>query len=231
MAKRPIFIPTGKVEHLVKEVQVDFEWNPGFTSTQKKKNIVAIHEAAAIKGFYPLLEISTKSEKSIGQRLSAFNLMITTHKNKRTFSVESAYQSSKVFEHGGPFIDLLKKPSIEAKRDIRLKKSGNLIAFYFFRKEYPLEPKTIFYDWLYIKTLNQNEHLADELINYQGFTDIEFNPNKSINCQAHSAALYSSLKRAGLLQDALESLEAFKEVLASEYVEHDENIKAQKVLI
>ena len=34
---------------------------------------------------------------------------------------------------------------------------------------------------------------------YDGFTDIVYNPNKSVGCQARSAALYVGLTRAGLL--------------------------------
>lgn len=37
------------------------------------------------------------------------------------------------------------------------------------------------------------------LLEYDGFTDIEFNPQKSLNCQAKAAALYVSLCRNGLL--------------------------------
>ena len=49
--------------------------------------------------------------------------------------------------------------------------------------------------WLFKNTiaLKQNKKLTSEILNYQAFTDIEFNPEKSLNCQAYSAALYSSM--------------------------------------
>ena len=40
---------------------------------------------------------------------------------------------------------------------------------------------------------------------YQGFADIEFNPARSINGQARSCALLSSLLTASRLEDAAES--------------------------
>ena len=54
-----------------------------------------------------------------------------------------------------------------------------------------------------LKTTADFKELADEITNYNGFTDIEFNPKKSINCQAYSAALYSSLQHSGLLKKSL----------------------------
>ncbi len=133
--------------------------------------------------------------------------MIKTTRTNRLFSVESAFQSSKVFENGGPFKDLLAKTSKEAKKDVRLKESGKLIAFEFSGKRWKLEPKTLFYDWLYINALSteMNRTIADEITNYNAFTDIEFNPQKSINCQARSAALYVSLYKADILRLCLEN--------------------------
>lgn len=231
MAKRPVFTPRINGRIGVNEIMIEFQWSPGMAKVQKQKSIKSLHEVAQTRNIYPVLEISSKSEIELGVMLSAFNLMINTRKQRKTFSIESAFQSSKVFEKGGPFIDLLGTTSREAKKDIRLRESGNLIGFSFFGKEYPLKPKTFFYDWLYINALNQNEDLSDELMKYKGFTDIEFNPKKSINCQAYSAALYLSLRHAGVLRDALESPETFKEILESEYSDRDAELMVQGVLL
>ena len=59
------------------------------------------------------LEVSTKSNEKLGQRLSAFNLKIDTKIGEIT--IESAFQGSKVFEHGGPYTDIYKKDSRDAK--------------------------------------------------------------------------------------------------------------------
>ena len=232
MANRPVYIPrlsSGTPGVLVKDVE--FNWHPGMSKTQKQKSIAALHEAAIAQNINPILEISSKSESELGVKLSAFNLMITTKKQKKSFSVESAFQSSKVFENAGPYIDLLEGTSRQAKKDIRLKESGNLVKFQFFSKEFPLRPRTLFYDWLYINALQQNKNLSDQVIVYRGFTDIEFNPKKSINCQAYSAALYVSLIKNGVIREALESPESFIDVLIEEYEKRDGSLAIQGVLL
>ena len=231
MAKRPVFVPYTNSEIGVDELDVEFQWFPGMAKSQKQKSISSLHEAAAKRIINPVLEISSKSEESLGVDLSAFNLMITTQKQGKQFSVETAFQSSKVFERGGPFTDLLEGTSREAKKDIRLKESGNLVSFTFFGEEFSIHPKTCFYDWLYLNALNQNPTLADEIVRYRGFTDIEFNPKKSINCQAYSAALYVSLRSSGLLSAALNSQKTFFEIISDEYERRDKNIIVPGLLI
>jgi hypothetical protein len=180
--------------NLITEKPIDFVWFPGLSVSQKQKSISSLHNAARKDGINNILEISTKSDQSIGRKLSSFNLTMKLP-NGRYCSVEAAFQSSKVFEYGGPFLDLLISPGREIKKDIRLKESGKLIKFIFFNDEWKLEPKTAFYDWLYINALNSNSIFTKEIIKYDAFTDIEFNPSKSINCQARSAALFVNLYR------------------------------------
>ena len=96
-------------------------------------------------------------------------------------------------------IDLLDKKSIEAKKDERLTSSGNLIGFNFYHTSWGLTPPTAFYDWLYINTLNSHKELHSDLLNYNAFTDIEFNPKKSLNCQAYSVAMFVSIYKRNLI--------------------------------
>ena len=208
MAKRPIFLPVDNPS-LVKKVSVEFKWNPGFAPAQKKKNIVALHESAKNKDkeLAPLLEISTKSEDSLGQRLSAFKLKIETEIGEIT--LEAAYQGSKVFENEGPFTDIYKKSSREAKKDARVKEPCKLIGFDFFGEKWDSVPETAFYNWLYLKAAKRLHPDLERLHNYKGFTDIEFNPQKSINCQAYACALLVSLMRRDLLDKALRSQKDF----------------------
>jgi hypothetical protein len=98
--------------------------------------------------------------------------------------VECAFQGSKVFEDGGPFTDMFAMAPRDAKRDERLQTSGRLIGFRFMERDWALEPQTAFYDWVYISALIARKDLAEGLSKYSAFTDIEFNPEKSINCQA-----------------------------------------------
>jgi hypothetical protein len=212
MAIRPVFITNVNENDPVKVENINFEWFPGFSVKQKQKSIQSLHEEFISKfPNHKVLEVSSKSENQLGVALSAFNLIIKTKKD-REFSVETAFQASKVFEFGGPFLDLYTKTSKEAKKDQRLKDSGKLLYFQFFNRKWELEPKTLFYDWLYINALSLNPELSEQVTKYDAFTDIEFNPEKSINCQARSVALYVSLERLSLLDKALSSLDEYKEI-------------------
>jgi hypothetical protein len=55
--------------------------------------------------------------------------------------------------------------------------------------------------------------LAEHLLGFSAFTDIEFNPDRLINCQAYSAALHTSLHKRGLLDEAASSKEAFLRIV------------------
>lgn len=211
MAERPVFVPIESGRRLVQEIPISFRWNPGMAPSQKKKNIVALHEAAAKRGLGPLLEISSKSEREAGQKLSAFSLKLKV--NGKETTVESAFQGSKVFERGGPFCDLFSVNSREAKRDLRIKDSGRLIGFRFEGKDYPLSPSTAFYDWLYVNALFPHREWLKRLEQCAGFTDIEFNPKRSVNCQARSCATFVALQKRMLLDEAIASFDAFKGLL------------------
>lgn len=226
MAKRPVFISLCKPEHLVDEVQVDFAWNPGLAPIQKKKNVAALHVAAEKKGLTPLLEVSTKSEELLGQRLSAFNLKIQTKIGE--ISIEAAFQGSKVFESGGPFTDIYEHDSRSAKKDPRIKESGRLVKFIYFNQEWPLIPKTAFYDWLYLSALQPHQDYLKRLYIYKGFTDIEFNPEKSINCQARTCALLVSLLKLNALDAALKSQNDFINMISSDSFKKNHSVELRQ---
>lgn len=231
MAERPVFVPVVDCEdHLVREVRISFTWHPGMAPSQKKKNIQALHEAAKQRDLYPLLEISTKSDVEDGRRLSAFNLMVRISESG-IIPLESAFQGSKVFERGGPYQDLYGQHGSIIKKDERLKASGQLVQFLFDNEIWELEPKTAFYDWLYIHAVHRSPALSEAIASYAGFTDIEFNPQKSINCQARSCALYASLKRRGLLNDVLNDKSFFLNVLGRDsfYQPHSADRKQGKL--
>lgn len=180
---------------------VEFGYNSGFAVSQKQKNIVALH--AGFNARFPekkILEISSKSLQPLGVKFSAFSLQKFVPSLGRTVPVECVFQGGKVFSAGGPFVDLYEGTSRDAQRDPRLKENGYLKAFEFEGVRYPLQPATAFYDWLYISALVENPELAEELVHYDAFTDIEFNPNKSLNCQARAAAVFVGLARQGLLE-------------------------------
>lgn len=210
MAERPVFVPISNGMRFVDEVPVSFRWHPGMAPTQKKRNVEALHEAASSRGLTHLLEISSKSDREIGRRLSAFHQKVRL-KDGTIISLESAFQGSKVFENGGPFTDLFYVEPRDAKRDPRLKDSGKLVRFEFDGEQFPLYPKSVFYDWLYANAIFPEREWLRRLDKLDGFTDIEFNPQKSVNCQARSCAFFVALEKRHLLDQAMTSFERFAE--------------------
>ena len=204
MAQRPVFEAYERSPY-VRRVAVSFQYNSGFSIVQKQKNITAIHNA--YQKAFPgrrIMEISSKSMQDGGTLLSAFHLKMYVPSLCCSVPVECVFQGSKVFVCGGPYTDLYTASSRDAKRDERLRNSGRVTAFRFEGKDYPIIPRTAFYDWLYITALKENPDISDLLLEYDAFTDIEFNPEKSINCQANAAAIFVSLTRNGLLNSAID---------------------------
>ncbi|EGR4411245.1 DarT1-associated NADAR antitoxin family protein [Vibrio cholerae] len=231
MAIRPVFVPMTDGDIGVIEKAIDFKWHPGMAKSQKQKSVSELHSAAKLFGINNILEISSKSLDELGILLSAFNLSFVTKRYNQQITVESAFQGSKVFKRGGPYKDLYLADSMTSKKDIRIKDSGQLVGFNFFNIEFPLIPRTYFYDWLYINALVNNPQLVEELYKFDGFSDIEFNPKKSINCQAHAAALFVSLSSAGALEEALSSPDLFLRITKQHYDNQTRVIQVQDSLI
>ena len=216
MAKRPAYISDEK-NILPNEEYFDFTFHTGFHISQKQRSIDELHNAILKKyQDVKILEISSKSRQDLGIKLSAFNLMYPI--GDKLYPVENVFQSSKVLNSGGPYTDLLYKSPRDAKRDPKIKvdpKQGLILkCFKFENIVWDLEPKTAFYDWIYIKALSYNIQLAEKLLNYNCFTDIEFNPKKSINCQARAASLFVSLSKHNILDKVLDSREFYLSVIS-----------------
>ncbi|MDN5565168.1 MAG: hypothetical protein L0G25_00095 [Psychrobacter sp.] len=201
--QRPVFMPRVNSDNLVKTDMVRFERHVGFASRQKKKSINDLHQVIRKKyGFSNVLELSSKSGNKLSFLLSPLSLQLTNEYNEHSgqhCSVENAFQSSMVFEYGGPFTDLLTVAPRQAKKDERLITSGELIGYNYFGLEWSVEPLTTFYDWLYVTALKQNPLLAEQVMQYQAFTNIEFNPAKSIHCSAYALAMFVALSKRELL--------------------------------
>ena len=183
MAIRPVYlVSNGKV---IKS-EYEFQWFAGFSMAQKQRSIAALHNAvkSANKAANPL-EISTTGTVELGVKLSAFNLKLNG------YTLENIFQSSRAFSNGGPYRDLLEVSPKEAKRDARLHNSGALVGFNYGGIDFPLEPKTVFYDYIYIDAVKQTLSSEEirQITEYTHFTDIEFNPQRSINTQAKTIAI------------------------------------------
>ena len=215
MTERPLFLPGTDGTTLVTVRGIEFTWYPGFSPVQKHRSVASMHEAIARSGAASNpLEISTKSPEEEGVLLSAFNLRFRAS-GWSDCPVETVFQSSKIFERGGPYADMLAMLPRDAKRDPRLRSSGSLTGFVLRGERWGLIPRTVFYDWLYLNALHQNPRLAEAVLGRDGFTDIEFNPKKSVNCQARSAALFVALSRSGCVSDALRTPARYREVVGA----------------
>ncbi len=186
---------------------VTYTYVAGMAFSQKCKNVLSFHKS--IHEQFPnakLLEVSTKSYNPLGVALSAFNLTLDGR------PIESLYHAAKVYEDGTCF-DFLKDLSPrDVKRYVRENGTGNLQCYRFNGVDVPLEPKTFFYDYIYIQALVQHPDLASQLGEYDLFTDIEFNEKKGLNCQARSCAIYSYMLRTNSVDQYMGSMEAFRKV-------------------
>ncbi len=209
MVTRPVFIP--EMNHVGVKViaSAPFAWNPGFSMVQKKKNVAALHNALKQmdENLHPL-EISSRSDECLGIRLSAFNLGVES--NGRFFSVESVYQASKVFSNGaGPFPELYAANPAEVRNRVKEHEASPLKMYKYGNEVWPLNPTRAFYNWIYCRVLNRNSDLVNGLTDYNCFTDIAFNPVRAVNCQAYAVALYISIARNGLIEEALSGKDSF----------------------
>lgn len=220
MASRPVFLPATD-GGLVSERLVEFEWFPGFAAVQKQRSIASLHRAALAQlGITRILEVSTKSQHAVGVRLSAFNLQVEVDGESSPVLLEAAFQGSKVFRSRDPFTHLYKfSDGREVKRFMRSLPGDELVGFRFAGHDWPLTPRTAFYDWLYLNSLRrligEDRDLESALHGFHAFTDIEFNPGQSFSCQARSCALYLALERNGTLPGALADPDAFIDLLTS----------------
>ena len=190
---------------------VEFEYIKGMAFSQKQKNVLSFHKS--ISKQFPgsrIIEISTKSQTTIGVNLSAFNLKLDG------FPLECVFQSSKVFEGGVQYKNLLYEDPKSAKQFILDKVSLPLLNFNYNGELFEISPRTMFYDYIYISALLQSDIDTMEIARYDIFTDIEFNEKKQYNSQARACAIYAYMLRNGSVEYYMSSKERFKELYSTE---------------
>lgn len=201
MAQRPVF--RARRDTLgVSEVPVDFRWHAGLSASQKRKSAESLHAAARDSLGVKALEVSSKSSEEIGTEFSAFRLAFPRTSDGRWVTVESAYQSAKVFEGYGPFPEAESMEPREARRLVGRHRERPLLGFEFEGRHYPLTEGLGFYHLLYRRAILRGRPLAQERFTeivetYDAFTDIEFNPKTAVNCQARCLALLVSARLRG----------------------------------
>lgn len=174
-----------------KEIPVEFEWVSGLNLKRKQMNITKLHDK--VQSVFPnikLLEISSKSMQSLGVKLAALNLKMYLPPIEKRVSVENIYQGSKVFFDCEDLTDLYNVEPIKAKKDPRITSHKCPDHYSFNGTRYNVDSHGSFYNTIYLQALEQNRGLANSLLQYDSFTDIELNPEKSNCCQAKAAAIY-----------------------------------------
>ena len=220
-ATRPLFVPDSDGV-LVLERALTFTWHPGMALAQQQRSVDEFHREAERNGFSPVLEVSTRSKSPLGVSLSAFNLRLQTSMVEHSVTVEAAFQSSKLYiKQGAPTYLLGWEDGRSIKARVREFQGEPITGFRFEEADWPLVPTTAFYDFLYLRGLrdlcNDHAQLEPEIMTYQGFTDIAFNPKRSLNCQARSLALFVALGGSLGLGDLLSDPTALRTLM----VEHN----------
>ena len=64
--------------------------------------------------------------------------------------------------------------------------------------------------------LGKHPEAAREVVGFKAFSDIVFNPEKSLNCQARSAAMFVALSKQGLLAQATREKESYLTVVGGQ---------------
>ena len=225
MARRLVFVPSPDKE-LVKEFEFSFKWEPTgmYGKGAIDENVSSLHrECADTHGITTdrILEVSGASSKTLGKQLSAMNLCIEDRNDTGVnegskWCVESLYQGSKVFENGGPHHVMYTYTGYAAKKAIKSRHLGKLVGFNYHGIEYPIDPPDAFYNWLYISVLcdENNTGLVNSLLDgpdYFGFTDIFFNHDRQVACQARAIAKFISMSNAYYTRKEATNFEIYKE--------------------
>lgn len=214
MAEKSVFI--SRIEYpYFEEVHVNIDWFGGFALSQKRKCQIALHQNF-LKA-YPnekILEISSASLMSLGSKMSAMHLKKQTNKGLTT--VESAFQSSRIYRNGdtviGPHPELMFLPGKECKKLVKVSSCGLISKEYLFDGMTFYAPDfhiSLFYDFLYLNALleEENHEVKERLLSegYTAFTDLA---TSSLNCQARSAAIFVGLVKAGKINE-IKNFESF----------------------
>lgn len=163
---------------------------PNFERTVDVKIVenAKFNTAVTGNGIKNPLEVSSRSKSQFGKSLSAFNLKAYSPTGTHS-TVERFYQGSKVFENGGPYQDIY-FGSGNPKSDPRIKNSGEIVGYKYSNKDFPLNPNGAFYNWLYCNALRRLPRILDRLKEFDGFTDMFYDPRRGNNCQAFACALF-----------------------------------------
>ena len=91
-----------------------------------------------------------------GEAVSSLRLLLRLDSVAQDVPISTVFEAAKVFEHGGPFADLLTCAPSKVHKDTRLRTNGKLLRYSLEGSEYPIEPHPdSFFEWLYCRALKQ----------------------------------------------------------------------------
>ena len=207
MATRTICFPIFGYPYC-REQPVTFTWIKG----SKRQNIRAVHDAVhTTDPDVSILEVSSASVQAEGEAVSSLRLLLHLDSVAQDVPISTVFEAAKVFEHGGPFADLLTCEPPKVHKDTRLRTSGELLCYSLEGSEYPTEPyPDSFFEWLYCRALKQFPEKAEQLSRYNAFSDIAAaaDSKKYYGDSSRAAAIYVGLAAAGKLS-CIDSYESF----------------------
>ena len=207
MATRTICFPISGYPYC-KEQPVTFTWIKG----SKRQNIRAVHDAVhTTDPDVSILEVSSASVQPEGEAVSSLRLLLHLDSVAQDVPISTVFEATKVFEHGGPFADLLTCEPPKVHKDTRLRTNGELLRYSLEGNEYPVEPyPDSFFEWLYCRALKQFPEKAAQLSRYNAFSDIAAaaDSKKYYGDSSRAAAIYVGLAAAGKLS-CIDSYESF----------------------
>ena len=162
------------------------------------QNVVNLHSVIMEETNENPLEISVDLTVPFEYLLDNFHLTYNC------VSLECVWQSSKKFEYGGPYKELLGVNPFSARLDVRLEKSGKLVAYCLDDEEWPARFKTVFYDYLCVQSILQTFGKDLDLSDYEWFTDVNFLPRVQISSRAKQVAIYKLIQKKNMW-DCLDS--------------------------
>lgn len=203
--------------HDMKMMPVNFRWQSGWNRQAKQMSAHNLHQGFLNK--HPqakLLEISSVGKNKIGVQTSAMHLNVytsnpakhglrtsTVNSNGKPygkFKVENVFQAGKVFQgqtpeqHQQSTQRILNMNPVQAKHTTKAMNSrSQLKGFKMFGHQFPLQPKTDYYDYVYMHGLAQHPKLGKQIASHNAFSDFFAVPGKTINTQSKSCTLFTSL--------------------------------------
>ena len=203
-----VFVAGNKDGGKYTELQVSIPYTP---TGDFRTDRAALSEAIIEKNSeLDILETSVVSAEDKGKWLSSFFLKLRLPGGKLA-PVESVFQGCKKFKDGGPYADIMSMKPSEAKKDQRLKNSGDFQGFEFCDHKFPKTPRTAFYDWIYCCALfqSQNRGLLEEVRKHSAFSDVMYYPAHSLNSPAGALARISTLLNMELIGTRLVTFDEF----------------------